>query len=186
MNIGHKKKKLSNLRKESATEVIFWPFHRFYKLNGERRMAPFSGGQPAKGHDCLESIDDDEISSRLSWDLPEFELPLSKRKDSGFEMEVTEKIPMKYQTAKSIQYYDGKVFYMGIIDVLQKFDLRKRLESKLRRLQGSGWQDASCVPPQLYADRFIRFFDQYTQRTNTSLDQKEIDDDESEEEIVFM
>lgn len=189
-------KKFSTLRKESATEVIFWPFHRFYKLNGERRMAPLSqkeiglskisGGQSAKLHDCLESKDHDKSSSSLSWDLPEFELPLSKRKDSGFEMEVTENIPMKYQTAKSIQYYDGKIFYMGIIDILQKFGLRKRLESKLRRLQGSGWQDASCVPPQLYADRFIRFFDQYTKRNDTSLDQKEIGDDESEEEVVFM
>ena len=28
---------------------------------------------------------------------------------------------------------------------------------------GSGWHDASCVHPNLYAERFIRFFDEYSQ-----------------------
>ena len=61
------------------------------------------------------------------------------------------------------EYCDGKIFYMGIIDILQQFNIRKRGEARYRRLSGKGWEAASCVHPNLYADRFVRFFDEYTE-----------------------
>lgn len=85
---------------------------------------------------------------------------------------------------------------MGVIDVLQQFNIRKRIEAKLRRLQGSGWADASCVHPSLYADRFMSFFDQYTLyplpiENNCNVNElhgelnTSVDSDDGLEEIVF-
>jgi hypothetical protein len=120
------------------------------------------------------------------WPIPEFVTPISNRKDGGLMMDVTGiELPMRRvdATRGKIQYYEGKIFYMGIIDVLQQFNIRKRIEAKLRRLQGGGWQDASCVHPNLYADRFVRFFDEYSQRMAT-IDEDD-EDLENVEEVVF-
>merc|ERR1719428_2506382 len=59
---------------------------------------------------------------------------------------------------------EGKIYYMGIIDILQQFNTRKRIETGYHRVEGSGWQDHSCVHPDVYAERFIKFFDEYSQR----------------------
>jgi hypothetical protein len=95
--------------------------------------------------------------------IPIFEPPLSNRKDGGFLMDTNGcKLPFVINVGNATQYCDGKIFYMGIIDVLQQFNIRKRLEARLRRIKGGGWEGASCVHPFLYADRFLRFFDEYT------------------------
>jgi hypothetical protein len=77
---------------------------------------------------------------------------------TGFDM------PMKVTVHGQEQLCEGKIFYMGIIDILQQYNVRKRFEARYRRLQSIGWQDASCVSPKIYADRFVRFFDEYSQR----------------------
>ena len=123
--------------------------------------------------------------------LPGFVAPVSNRKDQGLEMDVsglTGALPMRRVDAKlgKIQYYDGKIFYMGIIDVLQQFSIRKRAEARYRRLRGSGWQDASCVHPNLYADRFVGFFDEYSQRLARIEEEGDDDDDEGIEEVDFQ
>lgn len=56
---------------------------------------------------------------------------------------------------------------LGIIDILQQFNSRKRVEAKFRYLQTRSRESPSCVHPQLYADRFITFFDEYTLRNST-------------------
>mmetsp|Transcript_33095 Transcript_33095/g.72569 ORF Transcript_33095/g.72569 Transcript_33095/m.72569 type:complete len:323 (-) Transcript_33095:123-1091(-) len=120
------------------------------------------------------------------WPIPEFVAPISNRKDGGLMMDVTGiELPMRRvdATRGKIQYYEGKIFYMGIIDILQQFNIRKRIEAKLRRIQGGGWQDASCVHPSLYADRFVRFFDEYSQRMATI--EEDDEDLENVEEVVF-
>lgn len=55
---------------------------------------------------------------------------------------------------------DGKpgkdLYFMGIIDILQQYDLRKRGENLLRRVVQPG--DAiSAVAPDFYARRFVQF-----------------------------
>lgn len=57
---------------------------------------------------------------------------------------------------------------VGIIDILQQFNIRKRVEAQYRRAGTTGWEAASCVHPTLYADRFVRFFDEYTKGSATN------------------
>ena len=110
-----------------------------------------------------------------------FEKPLSYRKDGGFMMDTSRtELPMKLSVPgapHSVDYCDGKIFYMGIIDILQQFNIRKRGEAKYRRLGGRGWQAASCVHPTIYADRFLSFFDEYTDPGDLGI----INEDESGE-----
>ena len=176
------------LKKEDATEQIYWPFQRFYEIQGRRRMNPIPSldhtpekkesnlestntYSEEKDNNCLLKCLDGKVaykadiqSSRARWPLVNFEKPLSNRKDSGLVME-TEGVdlPLMIIHGKKMQSYDGKIFYMGIIDVLQQFHIRKRIEARWRRLSGGGWEGASCVHPDLYAERFLRFFDEYTQ-----------------------
>jgi Phosphatidylinositol-4-phosphate 5-Kinase len=49
------------------------------------------------------------------------------------------------------------VYYIGIIDILQRYNSRKRMETSLKRLL---YEESaiSCVEPQLYERRFVDFF----------------------------
>mmetsp|Transcript_17434 Transcript_17434/g.25970 ORF Transcript_17434/g.25970 Transcript_17434/m.25970 type:complete len:104 (+) Transcript_17434:2239-2550(+) len=82
-----------------------------------------------------------------------------------------------------------KIYFVGIIDILQQFNSRKRVEARWRTLQ-AGREGASCVHPQLYADRFMRFFDEYTQRRDdTAVRNHKVDEDDNDyegiEEVTF-
>mmetsp|Transcript_9337 Transcript_9337/g.13703 ORF Transcript_9337/g.13703 Transcript_9337/m.13703 type:complete len:860 (-) Transcript_9337:64-2643(-) len=151
-------------KKEQTTEKLFWPYHRFWDINGSRRMTPYQCKKCGKPVPCsCTEMPDDPL--RL-FDIRDFEPPLSDRKDKGIEMDTTGfSMPMQFKAPNGAPHvYEGKIFYMGIIDVLQQYNVRKRLEANYRRFQGSGWRDASCVHPKVYADRFLEFFDQYSQR----------------------
>jgi hypothetical protein len=52
------------------------------------------------------------------------------------------------------------IFYVGLIDFLQPFDFKKNVEYKLK---GFRYKEGSysCVPPDQYADRFLKFIDEY-------------------------
>ena len=77
-------------------------------------------------------------------------------------MDLTGKnLPLKVKIANETLKCDGKIYYMGIIDILQQFNVRKRFEARLRKIQG-GEKVASCVHPEIYAERFVSFFDEYT------------------------
>jgi hypothetical protein len=70
---------------------------------------------------------------------------------------------------------------MGIIDVLQEYNARKAMESRYRRLQSPMQLSASCVPPNAYGQRFVKFFDEFTTRepkTNSGEEGIEIDNNE--------
>ena len=204
-------------RKEEATEQMYWPFHRLYNVHGRRRMVPLAsdGLDSNDSADDLHVLEGDDAATAVvenksknksakehcscppsrdsvrKWPTPKFVTPISNRKDGGLVMDTAGfELPLRRVDAKmgKIQYYEGKIFYMGIIDVLQQFNIRKRVEARWRRLQGGGWQDASCVHPDLYADRFVRFFDEYSQRMATISEGDEEQDDadlENVEEVVF-
>ena len=70
-------------------------------------------------------------------------------------------LPMKVTAGGKTQECECKIYYMGIIDILQKFNVRKRIEARYRKIKG-GEIGASCVHPDVYADRFVEFFDEYT------------------------
>ena len=195
-----------NKRREDATEQIYWPFHRMYEINGQRRVIPLAQTptqhrylDPEEAHEygahdtprrcttsCLgdpQDYDPDIAGTRAKWALTDFVRPISNRKDGGLTMDVSgQELPMKIEVAgKGVQYCDGKIFYMGIIDVLQQFNVRKRAEARWRRLLGGGWDKASCVHPSLYAERFIDFFDEYTRHRN----ELETNNEGVTEEVIF-
>ncbi len=173
---------------EKAIEDMYWPFHRLYNIQGLRRMTPVlespidpvteNGAEPEKScqlanemRSFLKAFVDHKYPTATESDdtnhvLPTFEAPLSFRKDGGLMMDTTAiDLPLEISIPGAphlVEYCDGKIFYMGIIDILQQFNIRKRFEARYRRLAGKGWEAASCVHPKIYADRFIRFFDEYT------------------------
>mmetsp|Transcript_13709 Transcript_13709/g.43302 ORF Transcript_13709/g.43302 Transcript_13709/m.43302 type:complete len:517 (+) Transcript_13709:80-1630(+) len=54
---------------------------------------------------------------------------------------------------------DGAVelYYLGIIDILQVYNLRKRAETTANFVGPKSYKDCSCVSPKLYRDRFLHF-----------------------------
>ena len=152
------------VKKEQTIEQVYWPFHRLYDIQGHRRMIPSrcrgcGGNRPCT---CDRELYDLELLQNIN--VPAFIPPLSDRKDGGLEMDTTGyEVPIKFKTANGMEHQcEGKIFYLGIIDVLQQFNIRKRFEARYRRTIGSGWQDASCVHPDVYAERFVKFFDEYS------------------------
>lgn len=152
------------IRKLEAAEQVYWPFQRLFDSLGHRRMVPIL--TPVEDTDDRQDSSNSTVSSK--WELPDFISPVSNRKDAGLVMDVSHfNLPLNIPSTSNhphLQHCGGKIFYMGIIDVLQQFNTRKRAEAHYRRLLGSGWADASCVHPIRYADRFIKFFDQYTKQ----------------------
>lgn len=179
----------SEVYAEKSIEDMYWPFHRYYNLQGRRRLTPIKEDLIAEENKCRNYHDSSQpqqknkkkyfklLSSSSApssfgdsphYQIPIFEKPLSERKDGGFMMDLSyANTPLKLSVAGAphmIEYCDGKIFYMGIIDILQQFNIRKRLEARWRRMGGKSWESASCVHPTIYADRFLRFFDEYTSR----------------------
>mmetsp|Transcript_52839 Transcript_52839/g.78748 ORF Transcript_52839/g.78748 Transcript_52839/m.78748 type:complete len:1000 (-) Transcript_52839:110-3109(-) len=183
-----KKRKDVEFKMEEATKQMFWPFHRLYNIQGRRRMVPLSDEKETQ------VVNGNEQEKQAKWVLPDFVKPISDRKDGGLMMDVSGlELPIKLEGMGRTQLCEGKIFYMGIIDVLQQFNTRKRFEARWRRLRGGGWGNASCVHPNFYADRFLRFFDEYSTRNLLDVEDKEgsakddeaSDSDDGVEEITF-
>ena len=147
------------MKKEQTIEQIYWPFHRFFDINGHRRMKAKEcyrcGQYPCTCEGVSELIN--------AWNIPEFSPPLSDRKDGGLMMDATDMPkPMMYHGRQGEMPFDGKIYYMGIIDILQQYNARKRVETTYRKVEVRGKSEPSCVSPDDYADRFVQFFDQYS------------------------
>lgn len=54
---------------------------------------------------------------------------------------------------------ERELYYLGIIDILQKYTIRKHLETDLNILTKGlkHYRDCSCVSPHEYRDRFLEF-----------------------------
>lgn len=90
-------------------------------------------------------VDLDQVTAvgRIPWALPE-ELSVFRMDDGGFRSSNGKDEPMNL------------VYYMGIIDVLQPYNLRKKVEHALKSLREA--PDAlSCVDPAQYSRRFVDF-----------------------------
>jgi len=196
-------------RKRETTKKRFWPFHSLYNVQGRRLISPHP---------------DDDSSIRTEDDCirPAFVSPISNRVDGGFLMDATGiDLPVEYtQRNGKVELHEGQIFYMGIIDVLQQFNVRKKVEDTFLRYTGSAkvvlqkfnilkkddypgptantYARASCVHPNIYADRFLEFFNEYTTSSKASTlkpyqegeEQKESDDidedTENVEEVSFQ
>ena len=152
----HPKYKDVERKKEQTIEQIYWPFHRFYDIYGHRRLKP------------KKYYNDQQTSDLIrAWKIPEFVAPLSDRKDGGLMMDTSHlTMPMVFNGKKGKMAYEGKIYYMGIIDILQQYNVRKRAETRYRKMEVRAKAEPSCVCPDDYAERFIAFFDQYSQKAH--------------------
>lgn len=171
------------LKKEQTIEQVYWPFHRLHDIHGYRRMIP----RRCPGCSSVDICTcDADTEAKLN--VGAFVPPLSDRKDGGLMMDTSGyELPIKFKTGNGREHLcEGKIFYVGIIDILQQYNTRKRIEARYRRARGSGWHDASCMHPDLYAERFVRFFDEYSQHDHGAPLQLETKGEEKgEEDIAF-
>lgn len=144
-------------KKSQTIEQIYWPFHRLHDIHGHRRMKP----GPCYHCKCIPCQCKEDVELLRHYNIPDFVSPLSDRKDGGFTMDTN---GVAFPFEHDGQPYDGKIFYLGVIDILQEYNTRKVVESRYRMLQGMDALEASCVAPKDYAARFVQFFDIYSQR----------------------
>ena len=164
-------------KKQATIEKLFWPFHHLFDIHGHRRLKP-ARCPKCESAPCI-CVDEQSTALLRGYKIPTFVSPLSDRKDGGLEMDtIGMHMPRKLRTplVSSINsnshnelLYEGKIFYMGVIDILQEYNSRKVLESRYRSFTSPERFAASCVPPRDYGRRFINFFDQFTTRP-TDLD----------------
>eukprot|EP00522_Entomoneis_paludosa_P008717 CAMPEP_0172446096 /NCGR_PEP_ID=MMETSP1065-20121228/5767_1 /TAXON_ID=265537 /ORGANISM="Amphiprora paludosa, Strain CCMP125" /LENGTH=900 /DNA_ID=CAMNT_0013197127 /DNA_START=35 /DNA_END=2737 /DNA_ORIENTATION=+ len=152
---AHRVNEETEQKKQATVEKLYWPFNRLFDIHGHRRLKDVTSLSSSVPDECLRGFD-----------VQRFEAPLSDRKDGGFEMDTTGlSLPLIYKGDDgSNKLYEGKIFYMGIIDILQEYNSRKVVEAQYRLLQSSGKTEASCVDPATYGHRFIEFFEEYTSR----------------------
>jgi len=165
-------------KKLETIEKLYWPFHRMFDIHGQRRMVP--------AVDPNDDSDQDDAQLLAGYKIPKFVKPLTDRKDGGFEMDARlcpDGGPMTLKGPKGKEiHYEGKIFYMGVIDILQEFTSRKRMESQYRSFQ-SGALAASCVHPKDYGNRFLEFFDEYTRRyTKEDVSGRKEEDEEQQDQ----
>ena len=144
----------TEVKKQQTIEKLYWPFHRFFDIHGHRLISPTTCSTCSEAP-CSCTADEGVVRGCR---IPRFVPPLSDRKDAGLEMDLTGLVlPLKFKAPTGeTQLYEGKIFYMGIIDILQEYNSRKKLEATYRAFQ-VGRGAASCVPPNTYADRFDEF-----------------------------
>ena len=139
--------------KAIITQRMYWPFHRLFTVLGERRLVDT---KEFRTRDMLGKGKGKKRKIQLE-NLSKFVSPISNRKDGGLEMDMS-----TFSQLPPDKVPNEKIFFVGTIDILQQFNIRKRIEARWRLLQTRSREKPSCVHPQLYADRFIRFFDEYT------------------------
>ena len=65
--------------------------------------------------------------------------------------------PFTSREDRGIEGRPNVIYYCGIIDILQPYNARKWGETVVRKVQGNSEQEISCVDPETYANRFIKF-----------------------------
>ena len=58
-------------------------------------------------------------------------------------------------TEKNYFFFEGYIVRIGIIDYLQGYSSRKRLETTINTLRSDESNNFSCIPPDLYKKRFL-------------------------------
>jgi len=97
-------------------------------------------------------VDPSAVSSSLSFSssrMPSSMMLLSKKHICPF---------LASRIDGGIVSQDGQeVYFAGVIDILQPYNVRKWSETVFKQLQGNPHLTISCVDPETYADRFIKF-----------------------------
>jgi 1-phosphatidylinositol-4-phosphate 5-kinase len=86
------------------------------------------------------------ISTASSWGQSDGPCPYSTRTDHGIDSSDRKEI-----------------YYGGIIDILQLYNTRKWGETVVKKVSGNSEQEISCVDPETYANRFVKFISNLTE-----------------------
>lgn len=159
-------------RKKLATiEKLYWPFHLWFDIHGYRRLHPLDPP--------YSNFNSEDEKLLKGYNIPKFVPPPSDRKDGGFEMDTTGvQLPLTVSGPTGVERLcEGKIFYMGIIDVLQEYTARKSLETTYRSFLTGRSNQVSCVPPRAYGERFTEFFEEYAKRGAKSVSKKSNEDE---------
>ena len=62
-----------------------------------------------------------------------------------------------YQASDDNEALFSELYYVGIIDIFQTYNLRKKLENSLKSLVAKNSGELSCVDPNFYCTRFIEY-----------------------------
>jgi len=75
--------------------------------------------------------------------------------------QATRKIEEDKVEAKEVELFEvyDVVLYMGIIDILQSYNLRKKIEHSYKSLQFDP-MTVSVVEPKMYDERFLKFLEE--------------------------
>jgi hypothetical protein len=66
--------------------------------------------------------------------------------------------PLPIREDGGIESSDKKfIYYAGIIDILQPYNTLKWGETVVKKVQGNSEQEISCVDPETYGNRFVKF-----------------------------
>jgi 1-phosphatidylinositol-4-phosphate 5-kinase len=66
--------------------------------------------------------------------------------------------PISTRSDGGIESSDGKcLYYAGIIDILQPYNTLKWGETVVKKVQGNAEHEISCVDPETYSNRFLKF-----------------------------
>lgn len=62
-----------------------------------------------------------------------------------------------FQASDDNEALFSELYYIGIIDIFQTYNLRKKLENSLKSLVAKNSGELSCVDPSFYSTRFIEY-----------------------------
>ena len=66
--------------------------------------------------------------------------------------------PYSFRDDRGIESIDKRfIYFAGIIDILQPYNTRKWGETVVKKVQGNTEKEISCVDPETYGNRFIKF-----------------------------
>merc|ERR1711966_211027 len=104
--------------------------------------------KPKECYDCRRDCEGASELKKTS-KVPKFNPPLSDRKDGGLMMDSTDvPLPMVFRGKQGDAIEcEGKIYYMGIIDILQRYNDRKRVETRYRKVGSRRKAEPSCVSP---------------------------------------
>eukprot|EP00581_Thalassiosira_minuscula_P008899 CAMPEP_0183707060 /NCGR_PEP_ID=MMETSP0737-20130205/3735_1 /TAXON_ID=385413 /ORGANISM="Thalassiosira miniscula, Strain CCMP1093" /LENGTH=907 /DNA_ID=CAMNT_0025934635 /DNA_START=147 /DNA_END=2870 /DNA_ORIENTATION=- len=141
MQVKKKKKKKGGRRNSSAAEAGGSSTSASSELNAIAESAPDT---PSTSSSSTSTSRRTALSSS-----PIPKNSITSRSDSGIE-------------GYGMQIEDGtlakrEIYFCGIIDILQYYNARKMGETVIRKAAGNSGQDISCVDPETYGKRFVKF-----------------------------
>ena len=159
-NTGHRMKRRSNDKKGKSMEEFIsnnegWrnPESPTSKMSSKSDRKSFSVAADHRSGNQKLSEGERIALSNIVGGVHTTRCPWTNRTDGGLEaLELTQNGNTTLATKP------GEIYFMGIIDILQQYNARKQAETFFKGFTASR-RDISCVDPEWYAERFVKFIE---------------------------